>query len=198
MKEDEKGLRVTVQAKVKHSDLLTAIRKRGWSQRKAAEFVGMGYQMFCMLIRLQWYPTMKGFTKLQAERLEKLTGKTVDELFPPFMQTKEFFELQKTFEIERDITPKLLKGIEEEFIALPAAPDELYNQADMELRVRECINSLSERDQFVLREYFFKGRTYEDIATDLEVSHTRVQQLVMRALRRLRHPSRARKLRDFV
>ena len=62
--------------------------------------------------------------------------------------------------------------------------------------------SLSPREQKLLELRFGFGtgysRTLEDVATEFKLSRTRIVQLEAKVIRKLRHPSRSRKLRDYL
>jgi RNA polymerase primary sigma factor len=64
------------------------------------------------------------------------------------------------------------------------------------------LESLTERERKVLRLRFGlddgRGRTLEEVGKEFNVTRERIRQIEAKALRKLRHPSRSRKLRDFL
>ena len=64
------------------------------------------------------------------------------------------------------------------------------------------IATLTEREQQVLRMRFGlddgHSRTLEEVGKEFQVTRERIRQIESKALRKLRHPSRSRKLRDFL
>ena len=66
----------------------------------------------------------------------------------------------------------------------------------------EVLGTLTEREQKVLRLRFGlddgRARTLEEVGREFNVTRERIRQIVAKALRKLRHPSRSRKLRDFL
>ena len=62
--------------------------------------------------------------------------------------------------------------------------------------------SLTEREQKVLRLRFGmndgRARTLEEVGREFDVTRERIRQIEAKALRKLRHPSRSRKLRDYL
>ena len=66
----------------------------------------------------------------------------------------------------------------------------------------EVLGTLTEREQNVLRLRFGlddgRARTLEEVGTVFNVTRERIRQIEAKALRKLRHPSRSRKLKDYL
>ena len=66
----------------------------------------------------------------------------------------------------------------------------------------EVLDTLTEREQKVLRLRFGmndgRARTLEEVGKEFDVTRERIRQIEAKALRKLRHPSRSRKLRDYL
>ena len=66
----------------------------------------------------------------------------------------------------------------------------------------EVLGTLTEREQKVLRLRFGlddgRARTLEEVGKEFNVTRERIRQLEAKALRKLRHPSRSRKLKDYL
>ena len=66
----------------------------------------------------------------------------------------------------------------------------------------EVLSTLTEREQKVLRLRFGmsdgRARTLEEVGKEFDVTRERIRQIEAKALRKLRHPSRSRKLRDYL
>ncbi len=64
------------------------------------------------------------------------------------------------------------------------------------------LSTLTEREQKVLRLRFGlddgKARTLEEVGREFNVTRERIRQIEAKALRKLRHPSRSRKLKDYL
>ena len=88
-----------------------------------------------------------------------------------------------------------------EDLSAPAPADAATFQLLRE-QVEEVLDTLSERERRVLRLRFGledgRGRTLEEVGRDFGVTRERIRQIEAKALRRLRHPSRSKKLRDFL
>ena len=66
----------------------------------------------------------------------------------------------------------------------------------------EVLGTLTEREQKVLRRRFGlddgRARTLEEVGKEFNVTRERIRQIEAKALRKLRHPSRSRKLKDYL
>lgn len=92
----------------------------------------------------------------------------------------------------------------EQFIADGDQPT-LYDTVSKEfLRdyLNEVLDTLSDRERKVLIMRFGlddgKPKTLEDVGKEFSVTRERIRQIEAKAIRKLRHPTRARKLKDFV
>jgi RNA polymerase primary sigma factor len=69
-------------------------------------------------------------------------------------------------------------------------------------QLMEVLGTLTDREQKVLRLRFGlddgRARTLEEVGKDFNVTRERIRQIEAKALRKLRHPSRSRKLKDYL
>ena len=69
-------------------------------------------------------------------------------------------------------------------------------------QLSEVLETLTEREQKVLRLRFGledgRARTLEEVGKEFNVTRERIRQIEAKALRKLRHPSRSRKLKDYL
>ena len=69
-------------------------------------------------------------------------------------------------------------------------------------QLSEVLGTLTEREQKVLRLRFGlddgRARTLEEVGKEFNVTRERIRQIEAKALRKLRHPSRSRKLKDYL
>ena len=69
-------------------------------------------------------------------------------------------------------------------------------------QTRRVLTTLTPREEKVLRMRFGIGEktdhTLEEVGRDFSVTRERIRQIEAKALRKLRHPSRSRKLKSFV
>ena len=81
-------------------------------------------------------------------------------------------------------------------------PAEAAAQTLLKEQLDEVLDTLTEREQKVLRLRFGmdagRARTLEEDGKEFDVTRERIRQIEAKALRKLRHPSRSRKLRDYL
>jgi RNA polymerase primary sigma factor len=110
---------------------------------------------------------------------------------------------QKTTSLEKPV------GKEEDTMLKEFIPDEEMKtpveSASFELlkgQVREVLQTLSPRERKILELRFGlvdqRPRTLEEVGKDFGITRERIRQIEAKALRKLRHPSRAKQLRDYL
>ncbi|MCR5304424.1 MAG: RNA polymerase sigma factor RpoD [Lachnospiraceae bacterium] len=81
-------------------------------------------------------------------------------------------------------------------------PAEAAAFAVLKEQLRDVLDTLTEREQKVLRLRFGlddgRARTLEEVGKEFNVTRERIRQIEAKALRKLRHPSRSKWLRDFL
>ena len=82
------------------------------------------------------------------------------------------------------------------------APAEAASFTLLKEQIEEVLDTLNEREQRVLRLRFGlddgKARTLEEVGREFGVTRERIRQIEAKALRKLRHPQRSKKLRDYL
>ena len=82
------------------------------------------------------------------------------------------------------------------------APAEAAAYSLLKEQLEDVLCTLNEREQKVLKLRFGledgRARTLEEVGKEFDVTRERIRQIEAKALRKLRHPSRSKKLRDFL
>ena len=82
------------------------------------------------------------------------------------------------------------------------APQDAATFTMLKEQLVEVLHTLTPREQKVLRLRFGlddgRARTLEEVGKEFEVTRERIRQIEAKALRKLRHPSRSKKLKDFL
>ena len=81
-------------------------------------------------------------------------------------------------------------------------PAEAATYIMLKEQIVDVLTTLTEREQKVLRLRFGlddgRPRTLEEVGKEFQVTRERIRQIEAKALRKLRHPSRSKKLRDYL
>jgi len=82
------------------------------------------------------------------------------------------------------------------------APAEAASHQLLKEQVKDALCTLTQREQEVLRLRFGlddgRSRTLEEVGKEFRVTRERIRQIEAKALRKLRHPSRSRRLKDYL
>lgn len=82
------------------------------------------------------------------------------------------------------------------------APHDAASYTLLKEQLEEVMNTLTPREAKVLKLRFGledgKSRTLEEVGKEFNVTRERIRQIEAKALRKLRHPSRSKKLRDYM
>ena len=125
------------------------------------------------------------------------------------LQTLPFDSLDAVFEnvfsCERDGSNKYIDSFARLVIEGLTAPDDLnsdFERKDMCDSVNAILNTLSAREQKVIRDRFGfdngKEKTLEEVGADFGVTRERVRQIESKALEKLNHPSRSKKIQGYI
>jgi RNA polymerase primary sigma factor len=82
------------------------------------------------------------------------------------------------------------------------APADAASHQLLKEQVMDVLNSLTTRERKVLELRFGledgRSRTLEEVGREFQVTRERIRQIEAKALRKLRHPSRSKKLKDYL
>ena len=82
-----------------------------------------------------------------------------------------------------------------------ASPSELVNQRALREQLKEVLKTLTPREEKVIRLRYGiddgRARTLEEVGKEFNVTRERIRQIEAKALRKLRHPSRSGRLREY-
>ena len=81
------------------------------------------------------------------------------------------------------------------------SPDQYANNQLLKDEISKALSELTEREEKVLRLRFGlydgRARTLEEVGKEFNVTRERIRQIEAKALRKLKHPTRSKRLRDF-
>lgn len=186
---------ISVVARLKHGILREALRKRGWTQRYAAEFLEMSEHLFGQIVNLKHIP--KNLTLQQEIKFEQLTGMRIDELFPKEVFSKEFLQAPKILEAIREMPIYALasKGI----IALPPTPEEFVQKRELSDALDKALRELLPRQEAAIRRVLIEGETLQEVGNSFMVSRETVRNRIKAGVKKIRrNPRLRRSLKMFL
>ena len=141
---------------------------------------------------------------LQELGREPLPEEIAKEMDMPVERVREILKIsQEPVSLETPIGEEedshLGDFIQDDNVPVPA---EAAAQTLLKEQLDEVLDTLTEREQKVLRLRFGmndgRARTLEEVGREFDVTRERIRQIEAKALRKLRHPSRSRKLKDYL
>jgi len=205
---------------IKHQLFNNEVRKRrlvlGLTQIQLAELCGIGKGTLAHIETFRAYPSVERATKIA-----KVLGSTVNQLFPRWIET--FKDKRTSIITEHLLTERMLDH--PELKLLPAETgniEEVETAIDKDIlksKLNSVLETLSLREKKVLVLRFgldeniteselkrlnggvqssHQGKTLEEVGNIFGVTRDRIRQIENQALRKLRHPSRAKLLKDFL
>lgn len=203
---------------VKHLAYNAEMRKRREAmnlyQRELGEMCGISGQLISHIEGFRHWPSLD-----QQEKISKALNTTPKTLFPEWM--KAFKVKKSSFSTEHIITERLLPSMVDS-LSLPAHIDDTERKIDEEFmkeEVKNVLENLSNREARVIKmrfgigdnnnsadtfenerpqSYGGEGKTLEETARVFGVTRERIRQVEAKALRKLKHPSKKAKLKDYL
>jgi RNA polymerase sigma factor (sigma-70 family) len=208
---DNKGLGFALG--IKKSIYNNEIRKRrlalGMNMQEFANACGISVWILSKFESFKRYPkvrdnNMRGYKFVWLNAGEKLANYLhvpFEVLFPKWLSA---FEIERsTIEIEQIVTPQSLNS--PEVLMLTDSIESIENSIDkdsLRKEVAEVLKTLNSRERSILELKFGlngdKPKTLEEVGKTFQVTRERVRQIEAKAIRRLQHPTRARKLKEFI
>ena len=156
--------------------------------KKAAERIGISYSDYLRFENNGKSPiAAKGRLLMNAKMICEFHGLGPDHFWPEYFTPESAKFAGQLFEGARSIFP---------------SPEEILSIKTMREAIREVLASLTQLEGKVLRMRFGIGEktdySPEEISGDLEVPLGRVRQIKAQALRKMRHPTRSRRLKEYL
>lgn len=196
------SMQITITAKARHA-LLWEARKLFKSQKEMAEFLGLKQQFLGKILNLQWFCNLKQERFLKDpkwisvfQKLMDLTGRSIYEIFPEELAGQK---LNNKIEVSKDVPLQdLLDHHQEPYYLM----DDYHDQKDLKRQIDNVLQTLTPREEKIIRLRFgldgTDEHTLEEIGEGFEITNERVKQILAKALRKLNHPSRSKRLLAFA
>lgn len=180
--------------------LVDARKERGINQQDMALAINTNQLRISNIETLKVIPTDE-----EMARIASILEKPIDYLFPEEL----LFAVEAGVFSRRKVelaAPEVISLTEAERLHL--LPDTSLHAVEEEVerkllaeRINEALNTLEPREQRVIRLRFgFDGRPrlLEEVGREFNLTRERIRQIESKALRKLRHPSRSRVLKDYL
>ena len=148
--------------------------------------------------------TINKVTRVSRDLLQKLGREPLPEevgevMGLPKERVQEIMKIAQETPIGEEEDSHLGDFIQDESIPTPV---EATNQTLLHEQLDDVVSTLTEREQRVIKLRFGwddgRPRTLEEVGKEFNVTRERIRQIEAKALRKLRHPNRSRKLKDFL
>ena len=170
-----------------------AREKQNLTQRQLADLVGISQQTISMIERL-----CRPVNEQDANEIALVLGCDVDHLFPP--ETRNF-KSKKSRSVEFVMDMENLDSLPAGEWVLPS-PESIFLQGELATTMKEVLETLPFKEQQVIFHRFGleddEPKTLEEIGAHFGVNGERIRQIEAKAIRRLRHPIRSKKLRGYL
>lgn len=179
-----------------HGSLRERRLSLGYTQKQLASKLGFGEQSYGKIENLRCYPT-----EYQMEKLCEFFHSSKEELFPEWAKIifiDDRREIIKEVEIDRTMlsSPEVLQ------LVAPDSPEEDFEKENLREVMLGVLDTLNPREKKVLEIRFglkdSAPKTLEESAKEFGVTRERIRQIEAKALRKLRHVCRSRKLKSFI
>lgn len=183
-------------------------RRMGWSQIDLSSVSGVGINDIHAMERFRVLPGELRSVNDKLIRVARTLEADFDELFPSeylhAMQKMKYPLWQGTFRWMREI---YLDELSEEDLpealiddAAERVEHQIYHHHLRQI-LEELLNGLSPRERLVMEKRFGldggDAQTFEEVGQHFGVTRERIRQIEVHAMRRLRHPSRSKRLSVF-
>lgn len=191
-------MKVAVLARFKNDNFRQARIEAGFPTLiSLSMFTGIAQQTIGTYENFKRYPKLKS----HIVKLERALRVPIDDLFPKEYKNAVHRNLGKPVEKTFDV---LALPDHEQFM-LPD-PAEIYDIEEtkkmIEKGIEFSLGTLTKRESKILEMRFglLDGKEYtlEGVAYEFRVTRERIRQIEAKALRKLKHPSRSGKLKDFI
>ena len=176
-----------IEIRIKNKPLFDAVMSQYESMRKFCDALPVPYVEVSGLMTLRISPYLKDLTLSKtAQKIADHFFSEPEDLFPPAL-----------YKVKQN---KIIVEVGLQNIDYRHATLITHGTVDKDVKdaIEKVLKTLPAREQAVIQRRYWEEKTYQEIGEELRISRSRVQQIEVKALRRLRHPSRSRQLAEII
>jgi len=192
--------KLRLEARLKNALLIEAREKLGITGKKAAEKIGISYGTYMGCERMAYYPGLETQKKICNFYNDLGISLQVNDIFPQELRQVKSQKYIFSQEIPReDLIP--IQYVDRRLLIDTSLEDNVDKQ-DLEFEINNALNTLTPREEEVLRLYFALGdepeeQTLEEISNKYSLSRERIRGIKEKAIKRMRHASRSKNLKQY-
>jgi RNA polymerase sigma factor (sigma-70 family) len=196
---------IAIEAKAKHGIMFRYMRDNGLTAKELATQIGISGSTLGKFLNLKKYPKTEYFkSKKTLKKLCKFFKCGPKDLFPKEItrhldqQTEIADILQNKQVIYKEPSLEYLADYTDLANDLISYEQPEYDRVGLKEAIKVSLKTLSEREKTVIKKHIIEERTLGEVAGELGITQERVRQIEAKALRKLRHPTRGKKLAQYV
>ena len=184
-------MKITLVGRYKNGLLLDVLRDRGWNQRQFADAMQVSPSRVSQWLLLQDYPR----ASVLRQRLEEVTGRLVEDLFPPGLVEALRENPPPPVEVSREVdSSSILAAMRHR--QLLASPEAILLEQEQRGIPEQLLGVCSAREQEVLRrrfglEPYDTPQSLVETGQACRLSPERIRQIEVQTLRKLRYRFRS-------
>jgi RNA polymerase primary sigma factor len=196
-------MKITAVTRFKQGDIWQALQRLGWTQSELARRTKLSATTIGDIVNMRIQREHMSEKRLRRclDSIQKALASLGEYLDVMEMWPKEFRGFDKALKVETTMEvplDRLLYAQHARELQEFNDPVKSMERQDMIDGVHSAISTLSEREQIALKHRFFENKTLRETSDAMGVSRERLRQMEAKTMRKLRHPSRAKKLMEFV
>jgi len=182
-------MKITAITRYKHGALYAVLQRIGWTQSELARQSKMRIGTIADIINLVRRPSPE-----QADAIQNALGIAGEYLDVLSEWPETFAGMKRGYRIEQTAEVPMERLLDHPEVFQLAAPEPADDTNESDERLASVISELSGKEQIVLRERFWNGRTLQELSKKLGCTLNGIRYIEKRALRKLRHSKRISKL----
>lgn len=190
-------MKVQAEIRLRHAELVQAREALGLSQRALADAAGVTLPTIQQLEMLQFGSAL---TRERAMKVAIALNLPMDVVLPPGVEENIMNNMVSVREVP---TAKLLDmaGRTEARLMLPSPEDSAHHE-ELRDRLEDVLGTLTHREREIIKLRYGipdgKTHTLEEVGSRFNISLMRARQIEVRALHKLKHPVRSKRLHGFL